>query len=121
MMEEKVRRLRSMYNLREALDDEDSCEDDRMIREVDKLQDMKNSRYLFRSSKYRKTRTKFDLEDTISYESVNTNDEEFLFLFRVSCKSIYMLLKEMESKDAFVIKNNSCHQRPISFQLPSIS
>jgi hypothetical protein len=80
------------------------------------LKKKEKSRYLFRRHKYRKNRQKFSLQDCPSENSVNYNDKEFLYCFRMTCKSFFLLLEEMVIKDAF------CHSRfkkphPISFQL----
>ena len=42
-----VEHLRKMRYEREALDEDDSIEDDRLIYNTSKLRDMENSRYLF--------------------------------------------------------------------------
>ena len=78
---------------------------------------MENSRYLFRSSSYRKKRNKFDLEDALSYENKKYNDEEFLSDFRITRYSFFLLLEEMKTKEAFVDNSKSSHQQPFSFQL----
>ena len=99
------------------MDEEDDIVDDEFMEECDKLDSMKNNHYLFRSSSYRKNRNKFDVEDALSDDSININDEEFLFLFRITRDSFKLFLEEMKDKKAFVVKNDSCHQHPISFQL----
>ena len=89
IMQEKIHKLRMMYYLRETLDEEDSFEDKRMINETAKLNTMMNNWYLLCSSSYQKNRNKFDLEDTLSYDSVNFNDEEFVYSFRISRDSFF--------------------------------
>ena len=116
-LEAKVRKLRLRYHLRQAMDEEDSLEDDMLIIQSQKLKRMKRKRYLFRHSSNRKNRKRFDLEDALSYESKIFNDEEFLFAFRVSRDSFFLLLDEMKDKVAFSSTSKSSHQRPISFQL----
>ena len=71
-----VHHLRQMWYQREAFDEEDSIEDDRLLQSISKLTRMENTRYLFRNPKYRTDRTLFDMEDAISYTSKNFNDEE---------------------------------------------
>ena len=118
LMQAKVDQLRLMFDMREIMDEEDDIADDEFMEESDKLDSMKSNRYLFRSTYYRKDRnTIFDLDDAISHESKNINDEEFLSLFRITRDSFQLFLEEMKDKKAFVTKNNSCHQRPIAFQL----
>jgi hypothetical protein len=72
--------------------------------------------YFYHKSSYRKRRTKFNLEDCLSDNSLNYNDEEFLYSFRMTRESFKKLLKEMVKKKAFV-KSKFKKQRPISFQL----
>ena len=69
ILEAKVRKLRLRYHLRQAMDEDDSLEDDILIIESQKLKKIKSSRYLFRHSSYQMSRKLFDLEDAISYES----------------------------------------------------
>jgi hypothetical protein len=80
------------------------------------LKRKRNSHYLFRKSKYRKKRTKFDLQDCLSEDSVNYSDEEFLYSFRMTRESFHKLLKEMETKKAFCAPKFK-KQHPVSFQL----
>ena len=90
ILEEQVRKLRLRFYLREAMYEDDSSEDDRLIIESKKLQEMKNNRYLFRRGSYRKKRNKFDLADALSYDSKHLNDEEFLQAFRISRDSFFV-------------------------------
>jgi hypothetical protein len=69
------------------LSDEDSIEDEREEYHYSLLMKMKQSRYLFHSSTYRKKRKKFDLKDYLSDESVEYNTEEFCYNFRMSRES----------------------------------
>ena len=62
---------------------------------------MESSRYLFRSSDYRTDRKPFDLDDALSSNSKNINDEEFLCHFRVSRESFFLLLDELKDKLPF--------------------
>ena len=101
IMEAKVRKLRLLYYLREADDEEDSLEDDRLIIESKKLDKMKATRYLFRHSSYRKDKKKFDLVDALSKESKNYNDEEFLQAFRVSRDSFFYYLMKCKIRLRF--------------------
>ena len=116
-MEAKVQQLRLRYYLREGLDEKDSFEDDRLIIESNKLGKMKRNRYLFRHSSYRTDRKLFDLADALSYDSKKFNEDEFLFAFRITRESFFLLLDEMQNKVAFISTSKSSHSRPISFQL----
>jgi hypothetical protein len=80
-----------MFYEREFLDEDDSIEDDRLLQSATKLKDMKNSRYVFREPTYRKERTVFDLEDALSFDSINYNDEEFLKAFRMTHTSFFSI------------------------------
>ena len=93
-MFEKVQKLRFHANLRNLMVEEDSIEDDRLIHQTSVLKKMIRSRYLFRSKFNRKDRAKFDLEDALSYDSKNYNDEEFLFAFRLTRESFFLLMIE---------------------------
>jgi hypothetical protein len=116
-MKAKVKDLRLAFHLCEAFDDEDHSEDERLMKASEQLKVMENSRYLFRDSKYRRTKKVFDYEDAISNESKNFNDEEFLGTFRMSRESFHLFVEEMKTKKAFTTPANSSHQRPIPFQL----
>ena len=114
---ENIQILRLRSNLRDVLDEEDSEDDERLIQQISTLRNMMNSRYLFRPAKNRAKRSKFDLEDALSYDSKMYNDEEFLFNFRITRDSFFLFLDEMKDKNAFKVSSNKGHQRPISFQL----
>ena len=116
-MSEKVQKLRFQANLRNAMDEEDSTEDARLIHQTSLLKKMIRTRYLFRSKYNRKERKSYDLEDTLSYDSKKYNDEEFLFAFRITRDSFFLLLDEIRNKRAFRVTSNRSHRRPISFQL----
>ena len=113
----KIKKLQLEATIREIMCEEDLDEDDRLIRQKSILKKVMEKRYLFHSSKNRTNRKKFDLDDTLSYDSKHFNDDEFVLAFRITRDSFFLLLNEMKDKDAFIIKNNKCHQRPISFQL----
>lgn len=68
-MEKRVIQQRKAAVLRELLDEDDSIQDDRDLHTVLILEKMRNKCYLFRTPTYRKNRTKFDLEDCLSYDS----------------------------------------------------
>ena len=112
-----VHHLRQMWYQREAFDEEDSIEDDRLLQSISKLTRMENTRYLFRNPKYRTDRTLFDMEDAISYTSKNFNDEEFLNKFRITRDSFFLLLEEMKKRKAFRIVSKRKQQRPVAYQL----
>jgi hypothetical protein len=115
-MERRVYQQRKDAVLRELLDDQDSIQDDQDAHTLLVLERMKRKRYLFRSSSYRKNRTKFDLDDCLSYDSQNYNEEEFLYCFRLSRESFFLLLEEISTKKAFKYSKFK-KQRPIAFQL----
>ena len=54
---------------------------------------VKGMRYLLREKLYRNRREVFNLEDTLSHDSVLFNDEEFLKIFRISRYSFHWLLQ----------------------------
>ena len=117
LMQAKVDKLLILYHLREAMDEDDSSADEELITESEKLDNIKKNRYLFRSSAYRIDRNKFDMDDALSDNSKNFNEEEFLFFFRITRESFHLFLEEMKSKKAFSVKSKSSHQRPVAFQL----
>ena len=57
------------------MNDDDSSEDDQFIHESNTLNKMMHSWYLFHSTSNQKTRNKFDLEDVLSHDSMNFNEE----------------------------------------------
>ena len=112
-----IKTLQLKAAIREILGEEDFLEDYKLIHHKSVLKKMMATRYLFRTKKNRTNRKRFNLHDVLSYDSLNTNDEEFLHLFRISRDSFFMLLDELKDKKAFTLTNNKSHQRPISFQL----
>ena len=110
-----VKRLQLRATLRKVMDDNNSLKDYRLQCLTSKLKSMINSRYLFRKSKNRTCRNKFDLEDALSEDSVHFNDEEFLAAFRMTRESFGLFLEEMKTKEAFKVTSKNSHQRPISF------
>jgi hypothetical protein len=115
-MERRVYQQQKAAVLRELLDDEDSVQDDQDAHTAFIYERMKNKRYLFRPKVYRKNRKKFDLNDCLSYNSQNYSEEEFLYCFRLSRESFFLLLEEMGTKKAFKYSKFK-QQRPIAFQL----
>ena len=107
---ENIRILRLRSNLRDVLDEEDSEDDELLIQQMSTLRNMVNSRYLFRPTKNRPKRSKFDLEDALSYDSKMYNDEEFLYNFRITRDSFFLFLDEMKDKTAFKLTSNKGHQ-----------
>ena len=87
-----VLRLREEYLNRLINDEEDSLEDDKYFHKKSLLNNMIHSRYLYRRSKYRRQRKEFDVEDTLSDNSVHYNDEEFLRTFRITRDSFFYFL-----------------------------
>jgi hypothetical protein len=61
-------------------------------------------------------RTKFNLDDCLSDDCQNYNDEEFLYLFRLSRESFFLLLNEIKNSNVFV-QSKFKKQRPVSYQL----
>ena len=102
---------------REVLDEEDSEEDDKYILNHSILQKMIRSRYMFRKTTYRKNRKKFDIDDALSFNSLNYNDEEFLSYFRISRESFFLLLDQIKTQKAFVQNPKKKKQRSVAFQL----
>jgi hypothetical protein len=102
---------------REVFDDHDSIQDDYDVHTSLILKRMKRTRYLFRKRRYRKRRTRFDLEDCLSEDSDNFNDEEFLYCFRLSRESFFLLLEEMKTRLAFRDCIKYKKQRPVEYQL----
>ena len=113
----QLARLRREYLLREIHDEEDSLEDERYFEKKKTLNNMIHTRYLFRKAKYRKDRKKFDMDDALSSNSHNFNDEEFLAAFRITRDSFFLLLEEMKTKKAFRNKSRKKQPRPIAYQL----
>ncbi len=102
---------------REVFDDHDSIQDDYDIHTSSILKRMKRTRYLFRKRRYRKRRTRFDLEDCLSEDSDNFNDEEFLYCFRLTRESFFLLLEEMKTRLAFRDCIKYKKQQPVEYQL----
>jgi hypothetical protein len=115
-MEKCVHEQQKAAILRELLDDQDSIQDDQDAHTALMLECLKNKCYLFRHHTYRKGRKKFDYEDCLSYDSQNYNNEEFLYCFRLSRESFFLLLEEVMTKKAFK-DSRFKKQRPIAFQL----
>ena len=117
LMRERISKLRKEYIERELLDEEDSIEDDKYLRYLTVLKDMVRKRYMYRKSYYRTNRKKFDLDDALSYDSQNFNDEEFLLHFRMSRESFFLLLEQISETEEFSKKPKKKKHRPISYQL----
>jgi hypothetical protein len=115
-MEKKVENLKKDAITREVLSEDDSLQDDEdeLMNIIHKR--MLRTRYLFRNKKYRNRKKMFDLEECLSMDSQTYNDEEFLFNFRLSRESFFLLLEEIQTKKAFK-KSKFKGQRPIAFQL----
>ena len=114
----RVEKLRKEAFERDILDeDEDSVEEDYLHDQTRILKQMTNTRYLFRKSRYRTDRKKFDLEDCLSTSSVHYNDEEFLKSFRITRNSFLLLLEVMKETRAFKKVSKKKKARPISYQL----
>ena len=117
LMELRIEKLRKEAIEREiAGDDDDSVEEDNLYYQSLVLDKMKNSRYLFRK-KYRKKTKTFDMEDALSLNSINFNDEEFLSHFRITHSSFFLLLDVMKERRAFNRVSKNKKQRPVAYQL----
>ena len=101
LMRERISKLRKEYIERELLDEEDSIEDDKYLHYLTVLNQMVRKRYMYRKSYYRTNRKKFDLDDALSYDSENYNDEEFLLHFRMSRQSFFLLLEQISETKEF--------------------
>ena len=112
-----IKKLQVKAALRDILDEENSVEDYLLIQKKSILKKIMAKRYLFRLSKNRARKIKFDLDDVLSYDSKLTNEEEFLQQYRITRDSFFLLLNELKDKKAFATTSNKGHQRPISFQL----
>jgi hypothetical protein len=115
-MEKKISSLQKNAVEREVLSDHDSIqdEDDEHMNLI--LKRIKKARYIFRAKKYRNRKKLFDLEECLSIDSTTHNDEEFLFNFRLTRESFFLLLEEIEKTETF----KGCFekgQRPVAFQL----
>ena len=116
-MRYRVSQLKKQSVECEILDEEDSLEDDKYTRYRILLSEMIRKRYLFRSSKYRQKRKKFDVDDALSFNSNNINDEEFLSYFRISRQSFFLLVDQMKETKVFSKISKTNPQRSLSFQL----
>ena len=118
MMSYHVHHLRLMNHHHDAIDDNDSIEDERLINQTTKLREMENSCYLFHSTNYRVNRNKFDLEDALSYTSTNFNNEEFICPFCLSRDSFFLITWRDEKKKSYCSDfQKKQQQRPIAYQL----
>jgi hypothetical protein len=112
-MEAKVSRLNKDALHREILSEEDSIQDENMNRI---LKRMKKARYIFRGKKYRRRGKLFDFVECLDIYSKSHNDKEFLYNFRLTRESFFLLLEEIEKTNAF----KNCRQKdqhPVAFQL----
>jgi hypothetical protein len=116
-LEKYVVKLRKNAIEREVFDEQDSIQDDEDVHTSLILKRMKRTHYLFRKPTYRKCRNRFDLEDCLSEDSENFNDEEFLFSFHITRESFFLLLEEMQTKKAFIYSGKYKKPRPIAYQL----
>jgi hypothetical protein len=115
-IEKKNKELTKEAIEREIFSEDDSIQDDEDLHMQLIQKRMERSRYIFREKKYRKRKKKFNLEDCLCIYSETYNDEEFLYNFRLTRESFFLLLEEMESKEAF----RDCEkkgQRPVAYQL----
>ena len=89
---ETIKKLQVKATLREIMDEEDSIEDYLLIQKKSIVKKIIARRYLFRLSKNRARKIKFDLDGVLSYDSKNTNDEEFLQQYRITRDSFFCCL-----------------------------
>ena len=87
LMKAHVHKLYTASIGRQVLNEEDLFEDYKLAHHTSVLQQMIDNRYLFRSPYYRKDRNKFDIDNALSFNSVNYNNEEFVYAFRMSRES----------------------------------
>jgi hypothetical protein len=111
-----VDKLKKEAVLREICDEEDSIQDQIDLQMQHLLNKVKRSRYFNRPRTYRTKRCSFDLDDTLSPDSVKYNDTEFLYNFRITRESFFLLLDEIKDKNPFK-RNKYKGQRPVAFQL----
>jgi hypothetical protein len=69
-IEAKVQRQKKEAFNRALLEEEDSDQDDRDESTLRFLKSLKEKRYVYCKSKYRKNWRKFDLQDALSYDSL---------------------------------------------------
>ena len=110
-------KMKKDFLLREAMDEEDSVEEDLYLHQTKVFNEMSSRRYLYRKPHYRTDRIKFDLDDALSSTSKHYNDEEFLLAFRITRESFFLLLDELKDKKPFKKVTKKKPQRPIAFQL----
>jgi hypothetical protein len=115
-MEAKVSKMNRDAVEREILSEEDSIQDEEDENMNLILKRMKKTRYIFRGKKYRKRGKLFDFIECLDIYSKTHNDEEFLYNFRITRESFFLLLEEMEKTKAFK-KCRQKGQRPVAFQL----
>ena len=89
LMRHHLRKLNIGYISRQVSNEHDAFEDFKLHRRKRQLQLMCNKQYMFRSPYYRKDRNIFDIDDTLSYDSKNFNNEEFLNAFRITRESFF--------------------------------
>jgi hypothetical protein len=118
-----IKRLKTYINKQQneaikrlVFDEEDELQDYADMHSKHVLRRILRSRYLYRKKKYRTKRCNFDLEDCLSYESERYSDTEFLYDFRITRESFFLLLEELETKKAFSDSKYK-KQRPVAFQL----
>ena len=117
LMKHHIRRLNTLSLSRQVMQKPDIFADFKLLKNKTIYNNMVHNRYLFRSPYYRKNRNKFDMEDALSYNSKNYNSEEFLYAFRITRESFFLLLDKMKERRAFVRISKKKQQRPVAFQL----
>jgi hypothetical protein len=113
----KVQRQKKESFNRALLEEEDSDQDDRDESTLRFLKSLKEKRHVYRKSKYRKNRRKFDFQDALSYDSVHYNEEEFLFTFCMKRELFLLLLEQMKTRKAFQKTIKFKKQHPVAYQL----
>jgi hypothetical protein len=100
-MDRRKKKMKDDAIRREVLSEDDSLQDDEDEYMNITHQWMLRTHYLFRTKKYRNRKQIFSLEECLSMDSQTYNEEEFLFNFRLTRESFFLLLEEVQTKKAF--------------------
>ena len=101
LMRHHLRNLYTASVTRQVFGEENFIEDYQLHHQKRVFDQMCSSRYLYRSPYYRKDRNIFDVDDALSYDSKNFNNEEFLNAFRITRESFFLLVETIEGTRAF--------------------
>ena len=117
LMKHQIHKLTYASFVRQVMKQPDTFADFKLMHNKAVLKKLETNRYLFRTTNYRKNRHKFDIDDALSSNSEKYNDEEFLFTFRISRESFFLLLEKMKDRRAFKRVSKKKQQRSIAYQL----